>query len=605
MTTICRTSGVVITDGNERAALAVARSLGSQGIPVFVGAEAPASLAGASRYCTQSFQYPSPWREPEAFMSCLNDAAIKWGAAAIFPMTDIAMELIGEHRLNIDPSIAVPIPALEQYHRLSDKYGLTKWAKDNDIPVPRTLFVPDGRIEDLVAQIDSWPVVVKPARSLLKLDGYWQKSAVQVAPHVDELRRLYHETWYLREPSMLQDYVAGQGEGVFGLFEGGNPATLFAHRRLRERPPTGGVSVLREAIALPEPMTDYAVRIMREARWDGVAMVEFKVDERSGVPYLMEVNGRFWGSLQLAVDAGADFPAMLYHHATSQAEQSEQAAYRVGTRSQWWLGDVDHLLARLRHRDAENSLPKSTPSPWASFLGLINIFDFSTRNEVFRFSDISPGLFEFEGYVSRGVRAAGRKLRNRSTRWRRAFAYGAADLGLRLGLHRRSLRARFPAGAKRILVLCKGNICRSPFADVYLRQAAQREDLQLSISSAGLDAESGVAAYPMAITVAPKLGVCLDGHRTSALSEALVQEADIILVMEPDQIAALRRRFPRAEAKTFLLGHFSAEHSMTEIKDPYGGTFSEFEDCYLVLSAACEGFLMHLQEVSQSGRLSA
>lgn len=605
MTTISRTPGVVITDGNERAALAVARSLGNQGIPVFVGAEAPASLAGASRYCTQSFQYPSPWREPEAFVSCLNDAAIKWGGAAIFPMTDIAMEVIGEHRLTIDRSIAVPIPALEQYHRLSDKYGLTKWARENDIPVPQTLFVPDGRIEDLVAQIDSWPVVVKPARSLLKLDGYWQKSVVKIAPHADELRRLYHENWYLQEPSMLQDYVAGQGEGVFGLFEDGNPATLFAHRRLRERPPTGGVSVLREAIALPQPMTDYAVRIMREARWDGVAMVEFKVDERSGVPYLMEVNGRFWGSLQLAVDAGADFPAMLYNHATSKTEQSEQAPYRVGTRSQWWLGDVDHLLARLRHRDAENSLPKSTPSPWTSFLGLINIFDFSTRNEVFRLSDISPGLFELGGYASRAVRAAGRKLRYRAARWQRAFSYGAADLGLRLGIHRKYLRARIPSSAERILILCKGNICRSPFAEIYLRQAAQRENLRLSISSAGLDAASGIAAYPIARTVAPRFGVNLDEHLTSALSEALVQKADIILVMEPDQIAALRHRFPCAEPKAFLLGHFAAERPMTEIKDPYGGTQSEFEDCYAILAAACEGFLLHLRKVTPRSRSSS
>ena len=85
------------------------------------------------------------------------------------------------------------------------------------------------------------------------------------------------------------------------------PVAFFAHKRLRERPPWGGVSVLSES-AEPDPrLKALARQLLDDACWHGVAMVEFKVAP-DGTPYLMEINTRFWGSLQLAIDAGVDFP---------------------------------------------------------------------------------------------------------------------------------------------------------------------------------------------------------------------------------------------------------------------------------------------------------
>jgi hypothetical protein len=80
--------------------------------------------------------------------------------------------------------------------------------------------------------------------------------------------------------------------------------------------------------------------------FEGVAMVEYKVETASGTPYLMEINGRFWGSLQLAVDAGVDFPRLLAESALG-ADTGPVPAYKVGVRSRWWWGDVDQLLTRL------------------------------------------------------------------------------------------------------------------------------------------------------------------------------------------------------------------------------------------------------------------
>lgn len=358
------------------------------------------------------------------------------------------------------------------------------------------------------------------------------------------------------------------------------------------------MSVLREAIALPEPMTDYAVRIMQFARWDGVAMIEFKVDRETQVPYLMEVNGRFWGSLQLAIDAGIDFPALLYNSVTGTSAPAELQPYRVGVRSHWWLGGVDHLLARLRNPAGELSLSRSAGSRGGALISLGNVFDNRVKNEIFRASDLAPGMNELATYCRRLVTSIYTKLGNRTRGTYRKMRYALINFGLKAGLNRKTLGERFPQRARTVLVLCKGNICRSPFVDKYLRIAARQRALDLQVSSAGLDAKVGRQAHPLALERSIKVGVPLDEHRAKAVSETLVNEADIILVMEPDQQEELLSSFPQAAEKTFLLGHFDPERPVTEIADPYGRPAAEFDACYAQLSAACEGLLARLAPTS-------
>ena len=105
---------------------------------------------------------------------------------------------------------------------------------------------------------------------------------------------------------LLQERLVGPGVGVFACYHDGRPVALFSHRRLRERPPWGGVSVLCESAEVDPVAGEHATRLLDGIGWQGVAMVEFKRDLRDGVPKLMEINGRFWGSLQLAIDAGRE-----------------------------------------------------------------------------------------------------------------------------------------------------------------------------------------------------------------------------------------------------------------------------------------------------------
>jgi predicted ATP-grasp superfamily ATP-dependent carboligase len=315
------------------------------------------------------------------------------------PVTDSSTQVLAARRGQFPANVLTAIPSLESYELVSDKYRLMKLAQELEVPIPATVFVPDGDLASVLHQVTSFPVVVKPGRSLLMVDGGWGKTSVHFVASVEELIDLYRRVPYLKNPSLIQQRVEGEGQGVFGLFDHGRPCALFAHRRIREKPPIGGVSVLRESIELPKPMIDYAVKLLEHAKWHGVAMVEFKVDRATGMPYLMEINGRFWGSLQLAVDAGLNFPFLLYQICKGQVVSPPATPYRVGVRSRWFLGDVDHLLLRLRKSENDLHLPAGYPSRLASLREFLRFYDRRQYYEVERWTDLGPALFEYRRYL--------------------------------------------------------------------------------------------------------------------------------------------------------------------------------------------------------------
>src|SRR2546421_10171674 len=107
----------------------------------------------------------------------------------------------------------------------------------------------------------------------------------------------------------------------------------------------------------------------------------------------MEVNGRFWGSLQLAIDAGVDFPTLLVRCALGQ-EPPAQKAYRVGVRSRWFWGDVDHLYLRLTRSAAALHLENGRRSRLAALIDFVRFRPGRDRSEVWRWRDPAPFVVE-------------------------------------------------------------------------------------------------------------------------------------------------------------------------------------------------------------------
>jgi predicted ATP-grasp superfamily ATP-dependent carboligase len=151
--------------------------------------------------------------------------------------------------------------------------------------------------------------------------------------------------------------------------------------------------VYRESIPLDERLVGPGLRLLDALGWNGVAMIECKREQATGRQVVMEVNGRFWGSLQLAIDAGVDFPALLVRCATGEIVPECQC-YRVGIRSRWFWGDVDHLYLRLSRSRAELQLEDEAGSRLRALLDFLRVYRGRDRCEVWRWRDPAPFLVE-------------------------------------------------------------------------------------------------------------------------------------------------------------------------------------------------------------------
>jgi predicted ATP-grasp superfamily ATP-dependent carboligase len=399
----------LVTDGEERSALAVVRSLGRAGYAVHVAARRAGALAASSRWAADVLVTRDPLREPGPFADAVAAYAADQAIDFILPVTDASMLALLPARERLGASV-MPCGSLEAFLALADKAGLRERAMRLGIAFPRQVELQWSARERSLAGAVQVPVVVKPARSVAVPDSQSGESArerpapsklgIRHAASMDELTAVIRAMPRGAYPLLIQERIVGPGVGIFLLLWDGEVLASFAHRRLREKPPSGGVSVYAESIELPAELAERSRALLEDLGWHGVAMVEYKIDQTSGTPYLMEINGRFWGSLQLAIDAGVDFPRILLDRASGRPA-APPPVYRAGVRGRWWWGDADHVLARLLHSPADLSLPRGAPSRGSAvraFLSSCLRFD---SDAVWRWNDPRPFLTETASWFRR------------------------------------------------------------------------------------------------------------------------------------------------------------------------------------------------------------
>jgi predicted ATP-grasp superfamily ATP-dependent carboligase len=342
---------VLVADGDNRAALAVTRALGRRGHKVLVGERHKPSLTQASRYCSKSFVYPDPVSNDGAFVDRLSEIVTAEGVQALLPVSDITTNLVVNNRQRFEPACCVPFADAGTIARACDKVDMMRTADRIGVPTPRTWYL-CGPGQLIPADVP-YPLVLKPHRSRIRTPEGWISCSVSYARDREELDGSLRTRHPAEFPLMLQERVSGPGIGVFVCYDRGELVAIFGHRRIREKPPWGGVSVLCESTAVATDARQCAERLLGELNWHGVAMVEFKRDLTDGLPKLMEINARFWGSLQLAIDSGVDFPNILLGTCGGPSGPHRLPDYRVGVRSRWLWGDLDSLFLRLRSGHGE------------------------------------------------------------------------------------------------------------------------------------------------------------------------------------------------------------------------------------------------------------
>jgi predicted ATP-grasp superfamily ATP-dependent carboligase len=382
---------VMVTDAGLGSAISVIRSLGRRGWRVIAADEDRWSPGFRSRYTDERVVYPAP-RERDSVSVARGLARIcaERGVDLLIPVTDQLVMPFARLRDAGELRVPVALPGTAALELARDKGRTLELARELNVPVPATCVARDANEALAAARTIGWPVVVKPTASRHpRADGTIEQLTVSYAADVAQLEAAVGAS---PVPVLLQRYHRGVGYGVELLLDRGRPIAAFQHRRLREMPVTGGASALRESVAIDPTMYRHATSLMAALEWTGLAMIEFKVGDDG--PLLMEINGRIWGSMPLAIHAGMDFPRRLAELWAGDGgpDQEPSTSYRIGVRSRnleldiMWIGAV--ALARRHYAALE--WPRRSRAVRAA----LQLFDPGIHNDVVSMSDPGPGAAE-------------------------------------------------------------------------------------------------------------------------------------------------------------------------------------------------------------------
>ncbi len=384
---------VLVLDADQRSALAATRALGAAGYTVFTADTGRKALAGRSKWSEGYFRYPDPSQDTNASLQSIAQCCETQRVDLLMPMTDVSTHLVqNAHGLDLPTT---PCPPQETYETASDKGALMRVASQSGVAVPKTLEIAPGAPMSELPDGFDFPVVMKPTRSRIPVENGYLHTQVAIAKDAAHLQRLQEtHRWFRDHPWLLQAFIEGVGKGAFALYDKGTPLAWFAHQRVREKPPSGGVSVVSRSAELDKKLHASASTLLNTLQWHGPAMVEYRVSD-DGTPYLMEINARFWGSLQLAVSSGVNFPLLAAELALGRTPTPVKD-YALGVTNRWLLGDLDHLYLTLKSNEF------SASRKFLSAMRFLLPWWPGMRYEVLRGRDVRPFLHEFACYFGFG-----------------------------------------------------------------------------------------------------------------------------------------------------------------------------------------------------------
>jgi predicted ATP-grasp superfamily ATP-dependent carboligase len=381
--------------------LTVIRELGSHGVPVHAIGRTDNAIGRASKWATRFSIRPQG-----ALGDWLPALIRETGASALLAISEDDLIALADLPPLID-GCKILTPRRAPLEIVLDKSETLARAAAIGFDVPASW--QPGAADDfaIVAPTLAYPLVLKwadPPATLPRLaanDIQFLK-AEHIADPVALLGALSRYTALGIWP-MAQSYCAGVGLGQMFHMDNGAATLMFQHRRVHEWPPEGGVSTVCATIPLDEHSEQRAKSeaLLASIGWQGAAMVEFRYDARAAKYWLMEINGRFWGSLPLARHAGAEFAWESYARAmgieTAQPEIKERHA-------RYTIPETRRLIRILFARHAITD-PQFKPTPWRDLMSYIGDFlDPGMRYFVWDRRDPGPFFADMKNVIRKVAR---------------------------------------------------------------------------------------------------------------------------------------------------------------------------------------------------------
>ncbi|MEM5782046.1 MAG: ATP-grasp domain-containing protein [Candidatus Aenigmatarchaeota archaeon] len=325
------TDKVLIIDGNSPSGLSAVRSLKKHGLKVGVLSTRAYSYASHSKYVYENFGYANPLESLNTFQRKILKIIDK-GYSLLFYFSDDSALALFSMQDKLPDEIKKSFPPKGAIKIAFDKLKTVRLCKKLNIPAPKTY----TKIKDI--SINSFPLVAK-SRGLFNQDfKFSKKNKITFINSMEEFKKNIKPKNLL----IFQEYIPGKEYGSFFLVNHGKIRASFAHQRILSFKPYGGASIFRKSIKFPKEMWKYSTKILKKLKWHGIAMIEFKKDERDSKYKLIEINGRFWGSLPLAISAGIDFP-YLYYKMCKEGDVKVKTDYRINIYQKNIIGMISSI----------------------------------------------------------------------------------------------------------------------------------------------------------------------------------------------------------------------------------------------------------------------
>ncbi len=316
---------VLILDGLQRKSLALTRWLGMEGHRVLTAESTFFSICRFSRFAARSFVYPNPQEHPAEFIRWLGQVVARESVQAVLPTDDITTACLTAHHREIRTGTGLLLPPHSSFDAMLDKARSVDWFARARIPHPRTVVVQHPGDVLPAARSLGLPLVIKPRVS----SG---SRGLRFVHRLEDVERLYSQVHSHYPWPILQQYITpGPKYHACLLYDrDGQVVARYTQRELRQYPIGGGPSTMQECVHRPD-LTEMLERLFTELPWTGPVHADIMEDGRTGQPYVLEVNPRYWQSLHVAHRAG--YPFARLHLALAMGERpSPLPPARVGIR---------------------------------------------------------------------------------------------------------------------------------------------------------------------------------------------------------------------------------------------------------------------------------
>lgn len=568
------TERVLVTDVHELAGLGTVRSLGSAGHHVIgVHPEGARAAALHSRYLADSFAAPDPWRDLNVYRERLLSLLDENPVDALFPVSEASQVAVRGIADRLPANVTLVLPHDHSLRFSLSKFESTAAAGRFGVAIPETVFLYDG---DQVHrdELDSWsfPYLVKSDNVEVEDGSYLRGQTFHIGHHED-LEAVLDRCLSTRSRAIAQRHVPGRGVGAFLLRIGGRILLEFAHERLHEVPYTGGWSALRRSVDDPRVIAP-ARRLLDAIDYQGLAMVEFR-QQGEEEPVFLEINGRPWGSIALSLHAGVDFPLAALDAARGRIPMQSRARRRRTSCVNLFPGEAHHLASLIR-ADGMGRRTKARRFARSTVEALLAAVDPRVRGDFLWWSDPGPGLFQARQALDAVLRAVLRKVPQPDRSDTRASGAKPPDL----------------ASCHRLLFVCHGNICRSPFAALRLGALLREEQHDVEVDSAGLAADPGRPVPAWFHRLFDGYGLEWRQHRSRQVVAADIERFDVVIVLEPAHRTRLVAALPAAAGKTWTFGELGLGLP-NGIPDPFDMAplaavrhFADLDRCVRALASA-------------------